>query len=67
MLGRLLLWTSMGLLLSGCALIHPRPRAFEGPSTWGPFPVGQVELTMPEASKAQGGPIRQALSHAGVL
>ena len=47
MLGRLLLWTSMGLLLSGCALIHPRPRAFEGPSTWGPFPVGQVELNDP--------------------
>jgi hypothetical protein len=46
-LGRLLLWTWMGLLLSGCALIGHRPWAFEGPSTWGPFPVGQVELNDP--------------------
>lgn len=46
-LGRLLVWSSMGLLLSGCALFGHRPRVFEGPATWGPFPVGQVELNDP--------------------
>ncbi|HZO43473.1 MAG TPA: hypothetical protein VFE97_29930 [Methylomirabilota bacterium] len=42
--GQVLAWTLASLLLSGCA--H-RLWVFEGPSTLGPFPVGQVELNEP--------------------